>query len=177
MSRHRHQIQKMSHPCFFTCTVVGSVPVFHDPELAQRVLDVCRLLQDQGRLTVYGYAILEDRVHLVASAGDLPKAIEALKSTAGSRIVEFLQSQQSRSVLRQLNRCQAEDQAEDSYRLWEDGDPPEPIHNRETMQEKLDFVHRNPVQRGYVSDPTQWRYSSARDYAGQPGLLPVATDW
>ena len=29
----------------------------------------------------------------------------------------------------------------------------------------------------YVDDPTHWRYSSARDYVGQPGLLEVSLAW
>jgi len=42
---------------------------------------------------------------------------------------------------------------------------------------KFDYIHDNPVKRGYVDDPVHWRYSSARDYAGQPGLVKVITDW
>ena len=34
-----------------------------------------------------------------------------------------------------------------------------------------------PVVRGYVDDPVHWRYSSARNYAGQLGLIDVVTDW
>ena len=44
---------------------------------------------------------------------------------------------------------------------------------RAMLQQKLDYVHMNPVRRGYVDDPTHWRYSSARSYAGQEGLVPV----
>ena len=35
----------------------------------------------------------------------------------------------------------------------------------------------HPVRRGYVDDPLHWRYSSARNYAGLAGLIPVQTDW
>ncbi len=45
------------------------------------------------------------------------------------------------------------------------------------MRQKLDYIHYNPVRRGYVDDPVHWRYSSARNYAGLPGLLPVMMDW
>jgi hypothetical protein len=41
----------------------------------------------------------------------------------------------------------------------------------------LDYTHNNPVERGYVDDLLHWRYSSARDYAGQQGLVDVVTDW
>jgi hypothetical protein len=41
------------------------------------------------------------------------------------------------------------------------------------MREKLDYIHQNPVKRGYVDEPEHWRYSSARDYAGRKGLVEV----
>nr|VFK81320.1 MAG: hypothetical protein BECKSD772D_GA0070982_13071 [Candidatus Kentron sp. SD] len=31
------------------------------------------------------------------------------------------------------------------------------------MRQKIDYIHNNPVERGYVEDATHWRYSSARD--------------
>jgi hypothetical protein len=41
------------------------------------------------------------------------------------------------------------------------------------MREKLDYIHQNPVKRGYVDEPEHWRYSSARNYAGRKGLVDV----
>jgi putative transposase len=45
------------------------------------------------------------------------------------------------------------------------------------MLQKLEYIHYNPVKRGYVDEPTDWRSSSARNYAGRPGLIEVVTDW
>jgi hypothetical protein len=40
--------------------------------------------------------------------------------------------------------------------------------------EKLGHMHRNPVERGLVSEPGQWRWSSFRSYAyGEPGLVRI----
>ncbi|MEZ4867193.1 MAG: hypothetical protein R3C14_38070 [Caldilineaceae bacterium] len=45
------------------------------------------------------------------------------------------------------------------------------------LRQKIEYIHNHPVQRGYVELPTHWRYSSARNYAGQEGLIPVQTTW
>jgi len=45
------------------------------------------------------------------------------------------------------------------------------------MRQKLEYMHNNPIRRGYVDEPVHWRYSSARNYNGLPGLLEVITDW
>ncbi len=41
------------------------------------------------------------------------------------------------------------------------------------LRPKLDYIHDNPVRRGYVDELEHWRYSSARNYAGEPGLIEV----
>ena len=47
------------------------------------------------------------------------------------------------------------------------------IFSEVLMREKLDYIHMNPVKRGYVDKPVHWRYSSARNYAGQEGLIDI----
>ena len=63
------------------------------------------------------------------------------------------------------------------FQLWQEGSHPQHVHSDEMMVQKLDYMHDNPVKRGYVDDPTHWRYSSARNYAGLPGLIDVVTKW
>jgi hypothetical protein len=42
------------------------------------------------------------------------------------------------------------------------------------MVQKIDeYIHNNPVKRGYVDKPEHWRYSSARNYAGLEGLITI----
>ena len=45
--------------------------------------------------------------------------------------------------------------------------------------EKLRYMHRNPVKRGLVGSPEQWRWSSFRSYMfGEPGMVGVnRQDW
>ena len=63
------------------------------------------------------------------------------------------------------------------YQLWQEGSKPKLIKDDEMMLQKLEYMHNNPVKRGYVDDPAHWRYSSARNYAGLPGLFPVQVNW
>ena len=34
------------------------------------------------------------------------------------------------------------------------------------MHQKIEYIHHNPVKRGYVDLAEYWRYSSARNYLG-----------
>jgi len=63
------------------------------------------------------------------------------------------------------------------FQLWQEGSHPQAVHNEDMMRQKPDYIHHNPVRRGYVDVPVHWRYSSARDYDGEPSLIPVVVSW
>ena len=63
------------------------------------------------------------------------------------------------------------------YQLWEEGSHPQLIESEAVMRQKLEYIHSNPVKRGYVDRPEHWRYSSARNYLGLDGLIEVDMGW
>ena len=64
-----------------------------------------------------------------------------------------------------------------AHQVWEEGSHPQMIESDEVMRQKLDYIHQNPVKRGYVDLPEHWRYSSARDYVGMEGLIDITRVW
>ena len=59
------------------------------------------------------------------------------------------------------------------YQFWQEGSHAELIFSKAVMWEKLEYIHQNPLKRGYVDLPEHWRYSSAQNYQGQPGLTGI----
>jgi hypothetical protein len=47
------------------------------------------------------------------------------------------------------------------------------LDTNKMMQQRLDYLHNNPVEAGIVDEPEHYIFSSARDYAGKKGLLDV----
>jgi len=45
------------------------------------------------------------------------------------------------------------------------------IVSEKELFEKLSYIHTNPVTRGLVERPTDWKWSSARAYAGEADVL------
>jgi hypothetical protein len=44
--------------------------------------------------------------------------------------------------------------------------------------EKLRYIHRNPVRRGLVAKPEDWKGSSYRHYqTGMPGTVEIESEW
>jgi putative transposase len=177
MTRSRYRVCESGHPHFLTCTVVEWLPVFSHPEAAEIVLDSLRFLQDQRRMTIFGYVLLENHAHMIASAGDLAKEIGDFKSFTARQIIDWMEVSRLDGVLRLLRQFKAAHKSDRTYQLWQEGSHPELVQGDDMMRQKLEYIHYNPVKRGYVDDPAHWRYSSARNYAAQRGLIDVMTDW
>jgi hypothetical protein len=54
----------------------------------------------------------------------------------------------------------------EDYKFWQTGYHPILLHNNFLLEQKLNYLHRNPVTAGFVEEPENWFYSSAKDYAG-----------
>ena len=59
------------------------------------------------------------------------------------------------------------------YQFWRQGYHPIELSTNDMMQQKLDYIHSNPVEEGIVDEPEHYLYSSARDYAGLKSMLEL----
>jgi REP element-mobilizing transposase RayT len=141
------------------------------------ILDSWRYLQEHRGFRLYGYVILENHLHLIASSPDLSREMKDFKSFTARRIIDLLVTRAAVTLPRQLEWYKGRHKTRSRYQLWQEGSHPQHVCSDEMMVQKLDYMHNNPVERGYVDDPTHWRYSSARNYMSLPGLIDVITDW
>jgi putative transposase len=177
MTRTRYRIFEDGYPYFMTCTIVGWLAVFTRPEAVQIIFDSWGFLKREKDFRLYGYVILENHLHLIASAANLSSAVKSFKMYTARHIIDLLEAHGAKVLLRQLRALKLRHKTESEYQLWEEGSKPKQIASDAMMLQKLEYIHNNPVKRGYVDEPVHWRYSSARNYAGQPGLVEVITDW
>jgi putative transposase len=177
MTRTRYPIFEEGHPYFMTCTIVGWVAVFTRLEAVQIVFDSWRFLGAERDFRLYGYVILENHLHLIASAPSVANAMKSFKMYTARHIVDLLEVHHATVLLNQLRALKRRHKTASDYQVWEEGNKPKQIDTDAMMLQKLEYIHNNPVKRGYVDDPVHWRYSSARNYAGMPGLAQVITNW
>lgn len=58
------------------------------------------------------------------------------------------------------------------FQLWRQDNHPIELATANMIHQKLDYIHNNPVEAGFVESPEYYLYSSARDYYDLPSLLP-----
>jgi len=177
MARSRYKIFEDQRPYFATGTIIQWLPLFSNPEVVQYVLDSWVFMQEHLRLTLYAFVIMENHLHMVASSDDLSKELGDFKSFTARQIIDYYKRNDSRSVLRALSDGKQPFKKDREHQFWQEGSHPQQIRTREMMTQKIEYIHYNPVRRGYVDDPSHWRYSSARNYLTGSGLIPVCMDW
>ncbi len=128
-------------------------------------------------MIIYAYVVMENHLHLVASCPHLAKVMKEFKSYTARGIIDYLEANRSLGLLRQLRMAKLSHKTESDYQFWQEGSHPEGITSQRMMQRVIEYIHRNPVEAGYVDEPEEWRYTSARNYAGMEGFIEVDMNW
>ncbi|RBM65745.1 REP-associated tyrosine transposase [Vibrio paracholerae] len=176
MGRSRYTITDPQQAHFITLTVLHWIPVFTRPATVEILLDSFRFLSKDG-LKVYAWVILENHCHFVLQSKALDRDIARFKSWTAKALIQYLVENNVRQILDQLAFYKKAHKGDRAYQFWQEGVHPELIQGEDMMLQKIEYIHQNPVKRGYVDEAVHWRYSSARDYLGQQGLLEVCKQW
>ena len=177
MGRSRYKIYEPTQPHFLTCTILHWIPIFTRVETTQIIFDSLKYLQTTDNMKIYAYIILENHLHLIASSDDIGKSMQKFKAHTAKEILKLLQKQNVKMILDQLAFYKKAHKTETTYQLWQEGFQPKLIQGDKMMIDRINYIHHNPVKRGYVDKAKYWRYSSARDYEGIEGLIEVEKFW
>ncbi|MBL7726516.1 MAG: hypothetical protein JNM68_02470 [Dinghuibacter sp.] len=60
------------------------------------------------------------------------------------------------------------------YQFWQQHNQPIELWSASVIDEKMNYVHNNPVEAGFVAEAVDWKYSSAIDYGGGKGLVEIS---
>ncbi|MDR9416638.1 MAG: transposase [Gracilimonas sp.] len=173
MGRSRYKQREPWYPYLLTSSFVHGLPLFSKPEIVQYVIEAIKHHQSQNELKVYAWCIMENHFHLIAEQEDLKTCMQSIKSYTAKQILDLLKSRNNQLYLKQLAFSRKRGKKESVYQVWQEGYHPKQISTEKMLNQKVNYVHFNPVKRGYVDKPEDWRYSSARDYLGGNGLIDI----
>jgi len=99
------------------------------------------------------------------------KIIHNLKSYTAKEIIEYLKKDKCKWILHLLKYYKKRYKTESEYQFWQAGSHPEMIISEKMLKQKIEYIHFNPVKAGLVTEPEDWRYSSAGYYAGKESIM------
>ncbi len=177
MGRSRYKIYEPTHPYFITCTVLHWIPIFTRTQSTDILFDSLKFLQKSDNLKITAYVILENHLHMIVSSDDISKTMAKFKSYTAKELINLLQKSNAKTILEQLAFYKKAHKTETTYQVWQEGIQPKLIVDEKMMIDRINYIHNNPIKRGYVEEAKHWRYSSARDYEGITGLIEIEKWW
>jgi putative transposase len=118
---------------------------------------------------ILGYVVMPEHVHLVllpAHAMELGLEIGQLKSQSARRMLAMLEN----STYVKADRLWIKRNNKSRRVFWQRRCYDHNCRSPETVREKIEYCHKNPVKRGLVQEPADWPWSSYRWYAGLQGV-------
>lgn len=88
-------------------------------------------------------------------------------------ILEDPQESRKEFLIWMMKRAGTKNSNVQNAQFWQQNNQPIELWSAKVIDQKVAYVHENPVEAGFVLEPEYWKYSSAVDYAGGKGLLEI----
>ncbi len=177
MSR-KYKIRDQDQLYFVTFTVIRWLDVFTRREYRDIFMDSLRYCQQYKGLDLYAYCIMTNHVHMIIGrrgTGDLQGIIRDIKKYTSVKIIEAVKDnpQESRKdlLMWMFERTGRYNPNNKIYQFWEQHSHPIELNTNIMLEQRLEYIHNNPVKAGIVLSPEDYLYSSAINYAGLPEKL------
>jgi putative transposase len=165
---------------FVTDTVVDWVDIFTRPIYRHIIIESLEYCQKEKGLIIYAWVLMTNHMHMIAGACGENKISDILrdfKKFTSKKILQTLlvESGESRRewMLNRFEYAGKNDKKITNYKFWQEGKDAQEIYLNDYFNQKLNYIHHNPVKAEFVNREEDYRYSSAIDWAGGKGLLEV----
>ena len=164
---------------YLTLTVVEWIDLFTRPAYKHLIVDSLNYCIDKKGLKIYCWCLMSNHLHLVAGASNedlLSDILRDFKKFTSKALVKVIKTgtESRRDWLLNLFWYAGKNNKKIRYyKVWQDGNDAREIHRTDFLEEKVAYIHNNPVKAELVGDPEDYLYGSARDYAGEKGLVDI----
>ena len=159
-----------------TSTVVDWVPLIINDSVARIILDSLTYCQEKKALLIFGYVIMPNHFHALIGMEEpdrIPGVVRDLKRHTSLEISKYIAASKRQSQLKWLQPFHGGK----VNRVWQEGYHPVLIKSERWVLQKLEYMHLNPVKKGFVKLPEYWKYSSASNYIlGDETLIRLDID-
>ena len=143
------------------------IPVFQDDAYFRIIIDSLKHCIKHKGLCLHGYVIMPTHLHLVTSndlSTTLSNIMRDFKHFTSSEIVRALINDRKSYWLSLFSQAAQKRSTYQKYKVWQDEYHPVGLKSEKWFVQKLQYVHHNPVRKGFVDHPEDWKYSSTRNW-------------
>ncbi|MFD1770379.1 REP-associated tyrosine transposase [Sphingobacterium suaedae] len=164
---------------FISFATVYWIDVFIRRSYFDLIIDSLAYCRKEKGMEIFAWCIMPSHLHLIfrAKDGNPGRLIKSLKVYTSKRIrIEIANNpQESRKewLLGMMKHAGKRNSNVKDTQFWQQQNHPIELWSPEVIEQKLNYIHSNPVEAGFVEEAHHWKYSSARDYSGGKGVLDI----
>ncbi len=158
---------------FVSFAVQGWVDVFTRNEYKNILIENLEYCQKNKGLEIFAWCIMTNHVHLIIRAKEgylLQNILCDFKKFTSKAIIKVISENPVESRKEWLL---AQFKTKEGYSFWRGDNKPIELWSNSVIDQKINYLHQNPVEEGLVFRAQDYVYSSACDYAGENGLLDI----
>ena len=157
------QIQESSGVYYFTFTVIHWLPVFVSAEACNILINSLNFCHQSKHLRINAYVIMPTHCHLIMFDRDfdqerLKRTVASMRQYTARQLIEFSEKKMP-SIFGQV--MHSPNRTDRKRQFWQQSKHPVGIWSQPFWKSKFDYLHHNPVRKGLVREPQDWRFSSA----------------
>jgi putative transposase len=176
----KYKVGEDAIPHFVTFTVVGWVDVFSREHYKQIITCSLKYCQENKGLVLHAWVIMTNHVHLIMSSDSnkLEYLVRDIKKYTSKQIIKAIEDNPEESrkewmlnLFSYAGKCNNKNK---DHQFWKQDYHPIELNTPQKVQQRLNYLHNNPVRAGHVWEPWHYKYSSAVDYCtNEKGLLKI----
>jgi putative transposase len=166
------------HLYFITTTAVDRARIFQRAIVKRIIVDTLYFVSVVNEVSLYAFVVMPNHIHaIVQCPQDFPPKdwARVFKTSAAQLIIRQYHVEQNQAALDFLAAMVSRPDKQ-KYKVWEDGYLPKSVVTPAFLEQKVTYIHNNPVQPHWqLADvPEHYAWSSARYYlADEPCIIPV----
>jgi REP element-mobilizing transposase RayT len=152
---------------FITLTLIGWINLFDREDYKRIIVENLQYCQKNENLEIFSYVIMSNHIHLVCRRidKDLNELLGRFKSFTSKEFLREINTnpKESRSywLLNVSKHFATLTKQVKDFRLWKTNNQPTLISDNEILDQKINYIHENPVRAGVVTEAPYYKYSSA----------------
>jgi REP-associated tyrosine transposase len=168
-----------AHLYFVTTTAVQHARIFECEVIKRILIDGLYHTVTVDQILLYAFVIMPNHIHIIVQCLEnkpLKDMMRDFKANMTRLIVRQFQAERSQETLDFLKASVMRPDKQE-YKVWEDGYNAKEVFSPEFLQQKIEYIHNNPLQPQWnlVNQPEDYIWSSARFYIlNEPALIPLA---
>jgi len=173
-----YQINDQSALYFITMQIVQWADIFTRQIYRDIVIDSLNYCRKEKGLEVFAYVIMSNHVHIIVRSkkSKLSDTIRDLKRHTSKTIIENIKEQPEsrRDWLLMIFRYSAsKHKRNNEFQVWTHENHAVELDDLKMIDQRIDYIHMNPVKSGIVLKPEEYVYSSAKNYAGMESVMEI----